>query len=163
MMRYFQRILFSIVFLGFSTAVYAVEQIEVQGLFPGKAVLLIDGKMHVLATGSISPEGVKVISADSRSAVLEFNGVQKTYQLGNTIHTNFKKPEFLREQIFANSQGMYLTHGTINGRQAKFLIDTGASIVAINSITAKRLGINYEKEGKPIRAATASGVADGWG
>ena len=99
---------------------FAVDQLEVQGLFSGKAVVLVDGKRHILSIGETSPEGVKVISADSKSAVLEENGSQKTYRLGNTIHTNFEKAEFVREQIFANRNGMYLTHGIINGHHVKF-------------------------------------------
>lgn len=140
----------------------AVEQLEVQGLFSGKAVLMIDGKMHVLAVGETSPEGVSVISASSREAVLEIDGQRKSYQLGNTIHTNFAKAEYVREQIFADSMGMYLTHGSINGRQVKFLIDTGATIVAMSSQKAKQLGIPYRLEGQPSKVSTASGVAEGW-
>ena len=142
---------------------FAVEQLEVQGLFSGKAVVLIDGKRHILSIGETSPEGVRVISADSKSAVLEENGNQKTYRLGNTIHTNFEKPRFVREQIFANSYGMFLTQGVINGHQVKFLVDTGATIVAMSSTKAKQLGIAYRLDGIPTRASTASGVANGWG
>ncbi|MCW8853621.1 MAG: hypothetical protein OQK72_02860, partial [Gammaproteobacteria bacterium] len=92
------RILFLYLYLiSFS---FSAEKIEVQGLFSGKAVVLIDGQRHILSIGQTSPEGVKVISADSKSAILEVSGSQKTYRLGNTIHTNFEKPEFIREQIF---------------------------------------------------------------
>ena len=31
--------------------VFAVDQVEVQGLFSGKAVVLIDGKRHILSIG----------------------------------------------------------------------------------------------------------------
>ena len=142
---------------------FAVDQVEVQGLFSGKAVVLIDGKRHILSIGQSSQEGVKVISADSHSAVLEVGGAQKTYRLGNTIHTNFEKPEFVREQIFADRNGMYLTSGIINGQQVKFLVDTGATTVAMSSKKAKQLGIAYRLDGRPARASTASGVANGWG
>ena len=154
------RILF--LYLGLMPLVFAVDQLEVQGLFSGKAVVLIDGKRHILSIGQTSPEGVKVISADSKSAVLEANGSQKTYILGNTIHTNFEKPEFLREQIFADRNGMYLTQGNINGHQVRFLVDTGATTVAMSSKKAKQLGIAYRLDGKPARSSTASGVANGW-
>jgi len=142
---------------------HAIEQLEVQGLFSGKAVINIDGKMHVLSIGEISPEGVKVISADSRSAVLEIDGQHKSYQLGNTIHTNFEKPEFVREQIFADVNGMYLTYGNINGHQVRFLVDTGATTVAMSSQKARQLGIAYRLDGAPLKASTASGIAEGWG
>ena len=141
---------------------FAVEQIEVQGLFSGKAVVLIDGRRHILSIGQSSPEGVKVISANSKSAVLEVDGTQKTYRLGNTIHTNFEKPEFIREQIFATRNGMYRTQGIINGQQVRFLVDTGATLVAMSSTKAKQLGIRYRLDGTPGRSSTASGIANGW-
>jgi aspartyl protease family protein len=37
-----------------------------------------------------------------------------------------------------------------------FLVDTGASTIALNSATAKRIGIDYTK-GRPGMATTASG------
>jgi len=33
---------------------FAVEKLEVQGLFANKAVLMIDGNRHILAVGEIS-------------------------------------------------------------------------------------------------------------
>jgi aspartyl protease family protein len=52
---------------------------------------------------------------------------------------------------------MYRTLGSINGYPVSFLIDTGASIIAMNSIQAKRLGIQYLLDGKPGVVSTASG------
>ena len=154
-----RQIIFFLTVLVFSSSTYAVEKLEVQGLFSNKAVLLIDGKRHILAVGQTSPEGVKVISANSRGAVLEIDGQQKQYNLGNTstISTTFSKRKSQKEKIFINSGGMYLTHGSINGRTVRFLIDTGASAVAMNTEQAKQLGIRYDKIGTPASVSTASG------
>lgn len=135
----------------------AVEKVEVQGLFSNKAVLLIDGQRHILAVGKTSPEGVKVISANSRGAVLEIDGKQQQYDLGNTVSTTFAKRTSNKETIFVNSGGMYMTFGNINGRSTRFLVDTGASAVAMNTNQAKQLGIRYDKFGTPAGVSTASG------
>jgi len=145
--------------ISYATSVHAIEKIEVQGLFSNKAVLMIDGKRHILAVGKISPEGVKVISADSRGAVLEVDGEQKHYNLGNTVSTSFTKRKSQKETIFVNSGGMYMTFGNINGRSVRFLVDTGASAIAMNTEQAKRLGIQYDKVGMPSSVSTASGYA----
>jgi aspartyl protease family protein len=52
---------------------------------------------------------------------------------------------------------MYKTVGSINGYTVDFLVDTGASVVAINSTLAKRLGIQYKLEGEETIVGTASG------
>jgi aspartyl protease family protein len=137
--------------------VYAIETIAVQGLFTNKAVLMIDGKMHVIAVGKASPEGVKVISLTKQGAVLEVDGEQKQYALGSAVSTTFTKRESQKETIFINSGGMYMTFGSINGRSARFLVDTGASAIAMNVAQAKQLGILYDKVGEPASVSTASG------
>ncbi len=143
----------------FTLSAQAIEKLEVQGLFANKAVLLIDGKRHIIAVNETSPEGVKVISANSRGAVLEVDGQQKQYNLGNTVSTTFAKRKSQKETIYKNSTGMYMTPGNINRRSVRFLVDTGASAISMNSEQAKQLGIRYKREGVPAGVSTASGFA----
>ncbi|RKZ65464.1 MAG: TIGR02281 family clan AA aspartic protease [Gammaproteobacteria bacterium] len=138
---------------------YAVENIQVQGLFSKKVVVLVDGQRHIVSVGKVSPEGVKVISVDSDGAVLEVEGQRKHYNLGSTVITTFRQPEKQQEKIFKNSGGMYMTYGNINGRSVRFLIDTGASAIAMNAAQAKHLGIRYDKYGVSSSVSTASGYA----
>jgi aspartyl protease family protein len=148
----------------FSIDVNAVESIEVQGLFLNKAVISIDGKRHVLAVGKLSPEGVKLISVDSSGAVLAIDGQHKQYNLGgsSSVSTTFNKREKQQEKIYVNSGGMYMTYGNINGRSVQFLIDTGASAIAMNTDQARHLGVRYDKYGIPVGVSTASGYADAY-
>ncbi len=145
------------------TDVYAIDKLEVQALFSNKAVLMIDGKRHILAVGETSPEGVKVISANSRGAVLEVDDEQKQYNMGQTaVSTTFTKRKTQKETIFINSGGMYMTFGNINGRSVRFLVDTGASAISMNSAQAKQLGIRYDKIGIRAGVSTASEFADAY-
>ena len=153
------RLILTLLLLCVAVTAHAIEKIEVQGLFSNKAVLLIDGTRHILAVGKTSPEGVKLISADSRGAVLEVDGKQKQYILGNTVSTTFSTPKTQKETIYKNSGGMYMTFGNINGRSVRFLVDTGASAIAMNVEQAKRLRIQYDKIGMPASVSTASGFA----
>ncbi|MDH5388167.1 MAG: TIGR02281 family clan AA aspartic protease [Gammaproteobacteria bacterium] len=136
---------------------WAGQDIVVQGLFSGKAVVMIDGQRRILAIGDISPEGVKLIAADTKQATLEIDGKPKNYSLGGTVSLNFTKAKSIQEKIFANNNGMFMSVGSINGQSVRFLVDTGASTVAMNSTQAKRLGVRYEKEGVASTASTASG------
>ena len=134
------------------------EDILVMGLFKDMAILTIDGKKRKLRVGQTSPEGVKLISANSEEAVLEIQGKHETYQLGSQISTRFIQDKKAIAQIWP-TQGMYLTSGSINGQPVDFLIDTGASWVAMNSHHARRLGIDYRYLGIQSWAGTANGRA----
>ena len=148
----------SLLLFFFSITASAVEKIEVQGLFSNKAVISVDGKRHIITVGQTSPEGIKLISADSYGATLEVDGQQKLYNLGSisSINTTFSKRKKRQEKIYVNSAGMYLTIGSINGYSVRFLIDTGASAISMNTDQAKQLAIDYEKIGIPATVTTAS-------
>ncbi|MEW8560820.1 MAG: TIGR02281 family clan AA aspartic protease [Candidatus Thiodiazotropha sp.] len=137
----------------------AVERILVEALFTDKAMVSIDGVRRLLKLNQTSPEGVRLISASSSEAVLEVDGEQRSYPLGGHITTRFSKPELVTAKVWRNQAGAYTTVGTINGRTVNFLVDTGATAVAMHANQAKRLGISYRLEGNPIYVNTASGTA----
>jgi aspartyl protease family protein len=140
----------------------AIEKLEVQGLFSNKAVLMVDGVMRILKVGDTSPEGVKLVSVSKSGAELSLDGEQRHYSLGSTVSTIFTKRKTQQETIYINSGGMYLTFGSINGRSVRFLVDTGASAIAMNREQAKQLGIRYDKIGVPASVSTASGFTNAY-
>lgn len=138
----------------------AIDKITVVGLFTDKAVIEIDGKQRLLKTGETSPEGVKLISANSREAVLEIDGKQDTYTIGThiSLSTSFSAPpEGTTVTIAPDATGMYEVDGSINGFQVRFVVDTGATLISMNSEHAKRIGINYKMDGVESTTETASG------
>ena len=135
--------------------------IVVVGLFAGQAVVEINQKQHLLKVGKTTAEGVTLISANSREAVLEVNGKQQTYTLGNHIGSNFTPPPEQPKVSLWPTNGMYLTPGTVNGYSVNFLVDTGATSIAINAATAKRLDIDFYR-GQQIGIRTASGYDVGY-
>ena len=138
----------------------AIEKITVLALFTDKAVVRIDGQQRLLKTGETSPEGVTLISANSREAVLEIDGKQETYTLGTQIGTNYSEPAAgTTVTIAPDSMGMYEVNGSINGFQVRFVVDTGATLISMNSGHAKRIGLNYKLEGVESVTETASGLA----
>jgi aspartyl protease family protein len=152
------------VFLGsiVTLPVNAVERVVVEALFPGKAMVSVDGVRRLLKLNKPSPEGVLLISANSKEAVIEVDGKRDTYTLGGHITTQFRQPESLTAKVWRDQAGAYSTVGTINGLTVKFLVDTGATAVAMSSNQAKRLGVKYRVDGKPILVNTANGVTKGF-
>lgn len=136
----------------------AVDQVVVLGLFSGKAVLEIDGKRRVLKAGERSPEGVLLVSADSRAATIEIAGKQQRMELGTHIGGSFQGPQLAEVQVWPDQRGMYKIVGSINGLPVDFLVDTGASTIAMNSSQAKRLGIDFRVQGDRGMVSTASDV-----
>ena len=133
------------------------------GLFRDRAVLTIDGQRRVLGVGQTSPEGVKLVSADAEGAVLEIEGVSKRYQLGSQIGASYIPPAEQTIRLWPDGSGMYFTTGSINGMPVKFLVDTGATTIAMNANEARRLGINYRMQGSRGTVETASGVERAFG
>ncbi len=62
-------------------------------------------------------------------------------------------------RLLRNPQGHYLATGLINGGEVEFLVDTGATHVAMPARVARRLGI---ERGAPSRSHTAAGVVRTW-
>ncbi|MDX1512582.1 MAG: TIGR02281 family clan AA aspartic protease [Gammaproteobacteria bacterium] len=140
----------------------AVEKVSIKGLFKDKAILVIDGKQRLLRTGETSPEGVTLVSANSKEAVIEIDGVQTARGLGAHIGSEFSGPETTAVRIWPTARNMYPVVGSINGYPVNFLVDTGATSIAMNSLEAKRLGIDFAVEGQPTISQTASGLAKAW-
>lgn len=145
-------------------AALAAPQVRVVGLFPNAAVVNIDGQRKFIRVGETGPQGVQVVSADSHKAVLRIDGVEQTYELSREYSAGgYAAPAPMQEMgIARGTGGHYWVSGSINGQSAQFLVDTGATTVAMNEEQARRLGIDYRASGKPMVASTASGTVNGW-
>lgn len=137
--------------------------VRVVGLFPNAAVVNVDGQRTLLKVGQEGPMGLQLISADSRSAVLSINGRQQRMELSRDYNQGgYSTPEKQRLIIARGRGGHYWINGSVNGSSMPFLLDTGASAVALNAVQARRLGIDFMASGKPMQVTTASGVERGW-
>jgi aspartyl protease family protein len=146
----------------FSLAAHAVGKVQVLALFPDKAMLSIDGKQRLLRAGQTSPEGIRLVSASPGEAVVIWGGEERTLRPGGGISTNYAELRQREVRIVRDNRGSYTTSGTINGRAVDFLVDTGASGVAMSASQARHLGIPYELTGTPTTVGTAGGVTRGY-
>lgn len=143
-----------------SPSLWALE-VEVKGLFEGGAIVQVNGKSRMMRAGERSPEGVLLVAADMKSATLEIDGERQTLGISRRISTRFTEAEKGTVRIQSGRGGHYFTPGRINGHAVDFIVDTGATAVAMNLPTAQRLGINY-RAGQRVSISTASGVAAGY-
>lgn len=134
-----------------------VTSIVVVGLFNNVAVLNVNNKQHILRAGKTGPEGIRLISASSKYALIEVNGVREKYFLASHAGGPIKGPPQQAQVSIWPTDGLYMTPGAINGFSVDFLVDTGASAIALNEATAKRLGLDYQR-GEVIGVKTASKI-----
>ncbi len=142
----------------FVAAAYALEvsDIAVVGLFRDTAVLRIAGKQKLLKVGQVNQFGITLVSASNAGAVILIDGQKHLLTLSTDIHKRYITKQKASELIAINAVGQYITHGSVNGQSVNFLIDTGATSIAMNSREARRLGINFTAV-KPSQVITAGG------
>ena len=107
-------------------------------------------------------QGVKVIAVAKDEATVEIQGARRTLRLGEApVSVGGRSGSGKRIQLVADGRGHFVNSGTINGQVMQYMVDTGASTVAIGRPDAERMGLNYQS-GQPVRVNTANGVAQGW-
>ena len=131
--------------------------IGVVGLFPGKAILVVDGAApKTYSVGSNIGSDAKLIDADRETATVMVNGKRKVLILGQTVHRSAAEPSN-NVILKAGDRGHFMAPVTINGVTLNMLVDTGASLVCLPAADAIKLGINY-RLGQPGQASTAGGI-----
>ena len=159
MMRYF--IAVGCAWLITMSAAYATD-VEVSGLFSGKAMVSINGgRPRILAAGQASPEGVKLLSANSSSASFEIDGKKQTLSMGQSISTSSVSGTKPTVKLVAGSGGHFLTTGSINGYPIHFMVDTGATAIAFSTAQAQAMGLDLSHAPRGS-VTTASGYANSY-
>jgi aspartyl protease family protein len=149
-------------FAGLAGGAWA-QSVALQGMLGSRALLLIDGGApRSLAVGD-SAQGVKLVSVGADSAVVEIAGKRVALRLGESPASLGERGPASSGRISlpADGGGHFMGSGSINGRPVQFLVDTGASTVALSVADAERIGLAF-REGPSVRVGTANGLAQGW-
>jgi aspartyl protease family protein len=136
--------------------------VTVIGLFSGRAVITVDrGAPKTMRIGDTTPEGVKLVAADSSSATVEIDGKRLKLEMGQHFESAAQTGARTEVKLPADSHGHFVTDGAVNGAHIRFLVDTGATLVSIPASEATRLGIDYRK-GRRGMSQTANGAVPFW-
>jgi aspartyl protease family protein len=129
------------------------------GVFPGKALLTINGGApRIVAVGSTTAEGVAVLAVDGETATIESDGRKRRLRVGENVASPAAPTGGARATLMADAQGHFLTTGSINGTTVRFMVDTGATMIGLGAGDARRIGIDTSK-GVPDFSMTANGPA----
>jgi aspartyl protease family protein len=116
------------------------------------ALLVIDGHPHTVAVG-VRVQGVKLLSLAGSRAEVEVAGKRVSLAIGTPVRLAGSAAPASGSEITlpAGPGGHFYANGSINGRPVRFVVDTGATSVALSQADAERIGIDWR------RAPTAMG------
>ncbi|MES2960148.1 MAG: TIGR02281 family clan AA aspartic protease [Pseudomonadota bacterium] len=124
-----------------------------------QALLVIDGAPRVVEVGT-TVQGVRLVSLSPSQAEIEVAGQRRLLvagasqvRLGGVDNAGAGGSEII---LTAGSGGHFTTDGQINGKAVTFMVDTGATSVALGQADAERLGISYKNAPRGF-AGTANG------
>jgi aspartyl protease family protein len=141
----------------------AAQSVSLAGQMGTKALLVIDGQTRTLAAGE-SALGVKLLRIDGDQVTIESGGRQSTLRAGggpSRVAAGGVTGGAREVVITAGPGGHFTVGGAINGRAVQFLVDTGATLVALGTDEAERLGLDY-KGGQRGMTQTANGAVPVW-
>jgi len=142
----------------------AARSIALTGSMGSRALLAIDGGApRVVAVGA-TVGGVKLLGMNGNEAVVEVDGQRRTLRLGEAavnLGGAASAGSGTEIKLSSDARGHFQANGQINGRGVNFLVDTGATVIAMGQAEADRIGLAY-KDGQRVGINTANGSTVGY-
>ena len=139
------------------------QSVSYSGRMGDKALLVIDGTPRTLSAGA-TQAGVRLLSVNADAAVIEVKGQRQTLTLGGrpvSLGGADSAGGGAQIVLTAGLGGHFITGGSINGKAVEFMVDTGATTIAMGAADADRIGLKY-KDGQRFQASTANGLVIGY-
>ncbi len=140
------------------------QSVTLTGMLGPRALLLVDGAPPKSVAPGETHRGVTVVSTQGDTAIVKVAGQTLTLRVGEApasvgarSHADGNGHTVV---LTAQAGGHFMADGSINQRPVKFMVDTGATRVALSAADADRLGIAYH-HGQPVRIHTANGQVQG--
>ena len=128
------------------------------GTFESKAAILsIDAGAPKTVKVGQAFGGVTVVSVEKDRATVEVDGKRRILARGQT-YSSGTASSAQSVTLSAGSGGHFMADGMVNSGAVRFVVDTGATTVALPASVADRLGIDYRKGTRGI-SQTANGQA----
>ena len=123
------------------------QSVALQGMLGSRALLMVDGGAPRGVAVGDTFQGVKVVSTSGDSAVVEVGGKRLTLRLGESPASVGGRGTASNGRIVlpADGGGHFMGQGSINGQAVQFMVDTGATLVALGQADAARLGIDLSQ------------------
>ena len=138
----------------------AAADVALIGVIGDKAaVVAVDGGEPKTVKVGQTWNGISVIAVEKERATVEIDGKRRVLTRGEHYrHESAGGSERQSVTLASDASGHFFTNGAINGTPVRFLVDTGATLIALPGRDAVRLGIDYKK-GSRSMINTANGPA----
>jgi aspartyl protease family protein len=145
--------------LWFACGAAAAADVALIGVIGDKAaVLALDGGDPKTVKVGQTWNGVTVLSVEKDRATVEIEGTKRVLQQGQHYRRSVPSSDRAQATLAAGPGGHFIGEGAINGNPVRFLVDTGATSIALPASEAVRLRIDYRKGRRGI-SNTANGQA----
>ena len=130
--------------LAAAAAVAQAQSVSLAGRMGDRALLIVNGQPHTVAVGATAA-GVRLLRWTGEDAEVEVAGAKSRLRVGATpAQVGAARASSAAREIVmtASSGGHFTPAGAINGQAVRFVVDTGATLVAMGKDEALRLGVD---------------------
>ena len=146
-----------------AAAAAQAQLVVLSGRMGERALLVVDGQPYTLGVGQ-QVAGVKLLRWNGEVAEVERGGRSYPLRVGETpAQLGAAPPRSAAREIVltAGPGGHFTTGGSINGKQVRFMVDTGATLVSLGQDEALRLGVDLAGA-RRASTQTANGTVPVW-
>lgn len=123
-----------------------------------RALIVIDGAPPQVMRVGETRSGVRLLEVRAQSVLVEMEGVRREVRLGGVVGGGAEATEAERGRALlrADGRGHFSAPARVNGVPVTFLLDTGASTVALPRSVATRAGVRLDTAQR-VMIQTANG------
>jgi len=150
--------------LAAAAGAHAASSVMLTGTIGSRAILIVNGAAPKTVAVGETFQGVKLVSLQAEQAVVELEGKRVNLRMDTPVSIGGGGGSGAggsRIVLPADSRGHFMTQGAINGRPVTFMLDTGATSIALSADDAQRIGLDYSKAQR-VQMNTANGVSTGY-
>lgn len=132
------------------------QDVGLAGIMGSKAMLMVNGGEPQAVPVGQTLDGVKVLSIQGDQIMVEIGGKKRPLRVGQHAIGVSNGEGSDKIVMTADVQGHFYTTGTVNGTSVRFVVDTGATSIALGPNDARRIGLDL-RQGQRGMTSTANG------
>lgn len=135
----------------------AGTSVSVNGVMGDKALISVDGGAPRVMRPGETVGGVRLLTVSPNGVDVMLDNRRHTLAIGQGVYAG-PASAAPRAVLTADGRGHFLANGLVNGLPVRFMVDTGASLVALPVSVARRAGVSLANA-TPVMINTANGQA----